>query len=546
MTVKLDPFAGICIALIVAVLVSEVPVAGAEALEWSPLNPLPDEHGFAGAFAGVSNGALIVAGGANFPDAFPWDGGAKAWHDRIFVLDDPDGEWATSPLRLPRPIAYGVSISTGNRCYFIGGQDAETSYSVALVIDYLDGGVILPGRLPDLPTPLSMACGALVGEFIYIAGGSPDAGKTALQAFYRTKPDSSTAWERLPWPRDAPARILAVAGSLGGKFYLFGGADLGSDKWDKRRYLNDAYEFAPDTMKWGRLADLPKQMTAGPTPAIPSHLSELLLIGGASRQFVDEQRAMRPETDGNGIDHPGFPRQVLAYETLTDSWREAGSVPADYWSPVTTPTLQWHGRTILPSGEIKPGIRSPQVLALRVPPAKADFGLINWIVIAAYLGGMLLVGYWFSKRNQCTDDYFRGGQRIPAWAAGLSIFATMLSAITFMAIPARAYATDVTWYIGQLPILIVVPLVIAFYLPYFRRLDITSAYEFLEQRFNLSARLFASLSFILFHIGRIAIVLYLPAIALAQVSSINVPGCIVIIGILCVIYTVMGGIEAVI
>ncbi|MEN9020868.1 MAG: sodium/solute symporter [Verrucomicrobiaceae bacterium] len=99
---------------------------------------------------------------------------------------------------------------------------------------------------------------------------------------------------------------------------------------------------------------------------------------------------------------------------------------------------------------------------------------------------------------------------------------------------------------GQVPILLVVPIVIVFYLPHFRRLDITSAYEFLEQRFNLATRFFASLSFILFHIGRVAIVLYLPAIALAQVSSIDVITCIVIIGILCVVYTVMGGIEAVV
>ena len=186
------------------------------------------------------------------------------------------------------------------------------------------------------------------------------------------------------------------------------------------------------------------------------------------------------------------------------------------------------------------------MLALSEVPVARAFGVINWLVVAVYLGAMVYIGFWFSKRETSTDDYFRGGQRIPWWVAGLSIFATMLSAITFMGIPARAYATDVTWYIGQLPILLVAPLVVVFYLPHFRTLNITSAYEYLENRFNLATRLFASVSFILFHIGRIAIVLYLPALALAQVSAINVHLCIVIIGSLCVVYTVMGGIEAVV
>jgi len=122
----------------------------------------------------------------------------------------------------------------------------------------------------------------------------------------------------------------------------------------------------------------------------------------------------------------------------------------------------------------------------------------------------------------------------------------MLSALTFMGIPARAYQTDITWYIGQLSILIIVPIVAAFYLPYFRKLDLTSAYEYLEKRFNLPCRLFASLSFTLFHLGRIAIVLYLPALVLAAVSNIDVTTAILVIGVLCLVYTVIGGIEAVV
>lgn len=120
------------------------------------------------------------------------------------------------------------------------------------------------------------------------------------------------------------------------------------------------------------------------------------------------------------------------------------------------------------------------------------------------------------------DDYFRGGQRVPWWVAGLSIFATLLSSITFMAIPALSYADNWNKWVGQWPIVLIVPLVVFAYLPFFRKLNVTSAYEYLEARFNLAVRLLASGVFMVFHVGRVAIVLYLPALALSSVTSIDI------------------------
>jgi len=82
-------------------------------IEWTKFAPIPDAEGFAGSFAGVHQDALIVAGGANFPEAKPWEGGAKRWHDRVFVLERPGGVWRESG-RLPLPLAYGVSMTTGD------------------------------------------------------------------------------------------------------------------------------------------------------------------------------------------------------------------------------------------------------------------------------------------------------------------------------------------------------------------------------------------------------------------------------------------------
>jgi SSS family transporter len=159
---------------------------------------------------------------------------------------------------------------------------------------------------------------------------------------------------------------------------------------------------------------------------------------------------------------------------------------------------------------------------------------------------MLYIGYYYSKRGNSTDDFFVAGRRIPWWAAGISIYGSQLSAITFMAIPAIVYATDWSLAIGSIMILAVVPLVIKYYLPFFRRLNVTSAYQYLEDRFDVKVRLLASVTFMFMQLARIGIVLYLPAIAITSVTGINVYLCIAIMGVFCTIYTVMGGIEAVI
>jgi SSS family transporter len=159
---------------------------------------------------------------------------------------------------------------------------------------------------------------------------------------------------------------------------------------------------------------------------------------------------------------------------------------------------------------------------------------------------MIGVGVFFSFRNKNSDDYFRGGQRVPWLVAGLSIFATMLSSITFMAIPAKAYATDWVYFIVNMMAIAITPLVILLFLPFFRKIDATSAYEYLEKRFNRLARLFASASFILFQIGRMAVVMYLPALALAAITPMSEQQCILLMGILSIIYCTMGGLEAVV
>lgn len=569
------------------------PMMAAGVFEWEKLPAMPDAHGFAGVYAGVvtdgSGGdTLLVAGGANFPDKAPWDGGKKVYHQGVFALPLVEGGgWRKLDQEWPEPVAYGMSVNLGwGRCLFLGGKGiaadgaGEVTLSSVRSVS-MAGGTLFVEDLPVLPEGRAEGVAAAVGNLVIVAAGVTDsAGGNDLMtlrsvlALDTSKPRDDWKWEALPWPESAPGvpargRMHPACGVRDGKFYLFGGRDFPdpavSDERASERilgadFLSDCHAFDVRTRSWRRLADLPCGLSAAPSTAVPVGATHLALLGGVTVEFLRAQIAARPETNGQGAGHPGFSPEIRVYDTLTNTWAEAGSMPkrvetdhatnpaGSNWAPVTTPAVLWKGKVIIPTGEVKPGIRSPQVILGKIVGKPVHFGWINWSVVGIYLLGMVGVGWWFMRREAAgsTDAYFRGGQRVPWWVAGLSIFATMLSALTFMGIPARAYQTDVTWYIGQLPILLVVPVVVSCYLPFFRKLDLTSAYEYLERRFNLATRIFASLSFILFHVGRIAIVLYLPALALAAVSDIQVVPAILMIGVLCVIYTVMGGIEAVV
>lgn len=178
---------------------------------------------------------------------------------------------------------------------------------------------------------------------------------------------------------------------------------------------------------------------------------------------------------------------------------------------------------------------------------KLGFGTLNSIVLILYLLSMLGVGLYFTKKaGENTDAFFKASGSLPSWAVGFSIYATTLSAITFMATPEKAFNGDWTYAAGNIAIIAIIPIIIRYYVPFFRKLDVTTAYEYLEVRFNPTMRVIGSLLFTLFHIGRIAIVVYLPTLAITSVSDVNPYLVCAAIGILCVIYSFLGGMEGVI
>lgn len=315
--------------------------------DWKQLTSLPDKEGFAGTFAGMTHGKLLVAGGTNFPEAKPWAGGKKRWYNSIFILDQPDGRWRNAG-RLQHPLGYGVSVTHATGVICAGGSDGQRHYADAFRLESHAEHVII-SSLPALPKPLAYACAALVGEVLYVAGGQekPDANSTVKSIWSIDLGADYANWKEVEgFP--GTGRMLAVAASFDGAFWLIGGVDLVTDKNGKveRHYLKDAYRYDPGK-GWMRVADLPHPVAAAPSPC-PNDANGFTIHGGDD----GSQNGINPEK------HAGFNSTVLHYDAKSGTWSASGKLPAPR---VTVPCVNWNKAWVMPSGEVRPGIRSPEV-----------------------------------------------------------------------------------------------------------------------------------------------------------------------------------------
>lgn len=233
--------------------------------------------------------------------------------------------------------------------------------------------------------------------------------------------------------------------------------------------------------------------------------------------------------------------QVIGFNTVTKAWSEYHEA-----SPyLRTIQAKLVGTELVASfNNSESG--SDSIARLQLKNTNKDFGLVNMLVLVVYLLAVVAVGLFFMFKNKNTDDYFRGGQSIPWWAAACSIYATMLSSLTYIALPAVVYRSDWVLLLGIWMIIAVAPIAVYVAIPFFRQLDATSAYEYLSKRFNLPVRLFASGLFTLFHVGRMGIVMALTALALSAVTPLSAAESVLIMGVLCLLYCTLGGVEAVI
>ena len=533
---------------------AEPDVTAFDRVVWTELPSLPEPPGVAGAYVGVVEHALVVLGGANFPDGRPWQGAQKQWYAGGWALREPTGSWSAVEPLLPRPLGYGAAVSWRRQMVCAGGSDADGHHADAWLIRY-DGQRLRRAPLPPLPQPRAMHAGALIGNLFFIVGGSASPGATAAERDLWSLDLAARATERR-WIKRPPlpgeGRILPGVAVQDGRLHVFGGAALADDGAGgvRRRFLTDHDAFDPVANRWRRCADAPAPIVAPPTPAMTLGQTHFLTLAGDDGEFFLQQSELRDN-------HPGFPATLYAYAVVTDTWSTAGTFPnrppasiddpqSGSWPPVTTGAAMWRDRYVVATGEARPGVRTTRVWSAARNQARHRFGSANWTVLIAYLLGLIFIGWWFSRRNQSSDDFFLGGRRIPWWAAGLSLFGTTLSAITYLALPARSFGTDWSILIVNLGIVLIAVPVVLLYIPRFRVLQLSTAYQLLQQRFGLGMRRLGSGIFVAFQLGRMGIVLLLPALALSAATGLGVTTCIVVMGVLSTFYTVVGGFAAVV
>jgi SSS family solute:Na+ symporter len=386
-------------------------IAGAApSITWTEVATLPPaagettQPGQAGPFAGVHGDAMLIAGGANFPKGLPWQGGVKVWSDHIFILDKkntavpvettevaPLGEpseyrWSKTTGKLPRAAAYGVSITLENGVLCVGGCDAQQCFADTYVLHWNpQTDSIGVTEYPPLPTPLAFMSGALVGEIVFVAGGqttmSPGNPTKNFYSLDLSKKDAGNAfrWEELPaW--NGPGRILPVAAAASNGteecFYLFSGRCPKAA--EPTEILADAHQFVPSTGAWTELdgvrngAGEPRCIMAASACRLPG--GGLAVFGGADGVIMQMlEHNGRKARSGNAEEskafsafnaallgaHPGFGRDVLFFDPTSNQWSTGGVFPAE--CPVTVPAVRWGDSVFLPSGEIRPGVRSPKI-----------------------------------------------------------------------------------------------------------------------------------------------------------------------------------------
>jgi solute:Na+ symporter, SSS family len=168
------------------------------------------------------------------------------------------------------------------------------------------------------------------------------------------------------------------------------------------------------------------------------------------------------------------------------------------------------------------------------------------IVLGAYFAVLFLMGVYFARKNTTTEEYFLGGRRFTGWVIGLSLVGTSISSITFLAYPGDAFKTAWLRFLPNLMLPVAALIAAYYFLPKLRRGDSITAYEFLESRFGPSIRIYGASAFIVAQLVRVSLILYLISLVLQQITGLPATWSILIAGCIVAIYTIVGGIDAVI
>ena len=368
-----------------------------DSIQWEEVSVLPPtkgeviQAGVAGAFAGAHGDVLMIGGGANYPQGLPWEGGPKIWWDTVFVLERKTTDtsitydWAEEQGKLPTAAAYGVSVPLDDGVLCIGGCDAKSCFADVFSLRWNAATrAVEVAKFPALPRPLAFMAGARVGDWVFVVGGQEtlDDGGPAKNFFGLNLAERSAGGDAFKWVElpswDGPSRILPVVAGQGDSLYLWSGRKPDSEG-GPTELLTDAYAFDAKARSWSKLPGVgaaegnPRCIMAAASCADPGG-DGILVFGGADgvlMQMLEHngrkaRSANKSEAEAFGKfnialleNHPGFGREVLSFDPATGTWTGIGSFPDA--CPVTTPAVIWGESIFLPSGEVRPGVRSGRI-----------------------------------------------------------------------------------------------------------------------------------------------------------------------------------------
>lgn len=176
------------------------------------------------------------------------------------------------------------------------------------------------------------------------------------------------------------------------------------------------------------------------------------------------------------------------------------------------------------------------------------FSALDWVVLVFYFTGTMSIGlyFWYQKKSRSLEGFTAASRSLPGWACGLSIFATYLSSISFLALPGKAFSSNWSPFVFSLSLPIATWVAVVWFLPYYRRSGEISAYAQLEHRFGPWARIYASTFYLLTQIARMGAVMYLMALPLSVLLGWDIRNIILFTGVSVTLYSLVGGLIAVI
>ncbi len=337
--------------------------------------------GFAGPINAIHKDVLIVAGGANFPDKMPWEGGAKYYSKEIHILQKIGNQysWNTTQSTLPEPIAYCGNTVTERGLVYAGGENEKGLSRKTYLLNWnAASNKVDIENLPDLPSAVTNIALTNIGNTVYAVGG--DEKTNSSSAFLSLNLDDKVPeWKRLPNLPISLANAVVVtqkqAGTL--KIYVIGGRTKTASGISELH--NTVYTYNPLNKTWANRADISdgKQTTNYSAGAgVQIGKNQILLLGGDNGETFHkietyisqiakstneaEKLKLTAEKNALSIHHKGFYKGMLLYNTDKNKWTKIGELP--FPAQVTTTARMWGNEIVLSNGEIKPGVRTPNIM----------------------------------------------------------------------------------------------------------------------------------------------------------------------------------------